>query len=101
MPRFHAGWSIGTFAGAALGVPMTALGVPLVLHLAAVALLVALAAGRRGRGASCRRVPRTRTPAAAVACSAWREPRTLAIGLMVLAFALHRGRGQRLAGARH
>jgi len=44
MPRFHAGWSIGTVAGAAAGTVMVALHVPVTVHLLAVALAVTLAA---------------------------------------------------------
>ena len=43
MPRFHAGWSIGTVAGAGIGAVMVALGVPVTAHLLAAALAVAVA----------------------------------------------------------
>ena len=87
MPRFHAGWSLGSVSGAGLGVLVTALGVPMAGHLALVAVLVLAV------------LPVTRAflPAApqeghsGSAASAWREPRTLAIGLMVMAFALTEG----------
>ena len=45
MPRFHAGWSFGAFAGAAIGIPMAAIHAPLVLHVAGFAVLAAVAAG--------------------------------------------------------
>jgi hypothetical protein len=88
LPRFHAGWSLGSIAGAALGVPVAVLEVPMPAHLTAVGVvsLGFLVVGARaflpvapthGDG------PRGR--------SAWLEPRTLAIGLMVLAFALTEG----------
>ncbi len=32
MPRFHAGWSLGSIAGAAVGIPMAAARVPLPAH---------------------------------------------------------------------
>lgn len=89
MPRFHAGWSFGNIAGAGVGVAMAAWDAPVVAHLGAVsalALVAALVAVRdflpvrsdehHGAGA-----PR----------SAWTEPRTLAIGLMVLTFAIAEG----------
>ncbi|HYB86878.1 MAG TPA: hypothetical protein VEC76_08520, partial [Streptosporangiaceae bacterium] len=41
MSRFHAGWSIGTVAGAGAGTAMVALGVPVTVHLLVVALAVA------------------------------------------------------------
>ena len=86
MPRFHAGWSVGSVVGAGLGVLVTAVGVPMTGHLALAAAVAVLA------------LPSTRTflpaepdthPGPSV--RAWREPRTLAIGLMVLAFALTEG----------
>jgi fucose permease len=87
MPRFHAGWSLGSVSGAGLGVLVTALGVPMVGHLALVAVLV-LAVLRATRDF----LPVEPEEAhAGSAASAWREPRTLAIGLMVLAFALTEG----------
>jgi len=48
MPKFHAGWSLGTVAGAGAGAAMVALGVPVTAHLLAVALAgaVVLAAWR-------------------------------------------------------
>jgi MFS family permease len=89
MPRFHAGWSIGSFAGAAVGIPMAAVHAPLVLHVPGFAVLAALATWR----AAGTYLPPTATheDEQVVACSPWREPRTLAIGVMVLAFALSEG----------
>ena len=90
MPRFHAGWSLGTFTGAGIGAVAAALGVPLAAHYAVVpALAVATA------WVACRfllPVDDEQDPAdLAPARSAWLEPRTLAIGLMVLAFTLAEG----------
>ena len=86
MPRFHAGFSLGSVAGAGLGVVMTATGVPLLGHygLAALATLAVLAATRAF-------LPAEPEQHAVSARSAWLEPRTVAIGLMVLAFALTEG----------
>ena len=56
MPKFHAGWSIGTVAGAGLGTALVALHVSVTVHLLAVAAAVAVvvpAATQIGR-ASCR-----------------------------------------------
>ena len=88
MPRFHAGWSLGSIAGAAVGVPMAAVDAPLSLHVgvAGVLALVAVALGARAFLPPVP-VPDTRERAR----SAWREPRTLAIGVMVLAFATVEG----------
>jgi fucose permease len=88
MPRFHAGWSLGSIAGAAVGVPMAAVGAPLPLHVGAcgVLALVGVVVGARAF------LPPTPVPETrAKARSAWREPRTLAIGIMVLAFATVEG----------
>ncbi|QBR91718.1 MFS transporter [Nocardioides euryhalodurans] len=86
MPRFHAAFSLGTVTGAGVGVLMTAVGVPMVGHLvlaAAAALLVL--------GTTRAFLPAAPEAHGAPAASAWLEPRTLAVGLMVLAFALTEG----------
>jgi MFS family permease len=90
MPRFHACWSLGTFTGAGVGAVAAAVGVPLAAHYAAapaLAIGVAVVASRRllpaDRPAEGDEVVDTR--------SAWLEPRTLAIGCMVLAFTLAEG----------
>jgi fucose permease len=88
MPRFHAGWSLGSITGAAIGIPMAAVHAPLVLHVAGFAVLALLAAWW---AAGTFLPPTPAAEEAASAGSAWREPRTLAIGAMVLAFALSEG----------
>lgn len=97
MPRFHAAFSLGTVAGAAGGAAAAALGVPVGWHLGLAAVLVVtltLPAVRRflptdteqeGDGHAPEGT-RTRRP-----WQAWREPRTIAIGVMVLAMALTEG----------
>ena len=91
MPRFHAGWSFGTFTGAGLGAVAAGLGVPLAAHYLVVrALAVAVALASSVRARSCRPASR-RGGARRPSRSAWLEPRTLAIGLMVLAFTLAEG----------
>jgi predicted MFS family arabinose efflux permease len=101
MPRFHAGYSVGTVAGALAGAAAVAVNVPVTAHLVAVALLVAVAVIVAVRsfvpddsddtapvpdevpaGSSLRRT-----------LSAWGEPRTLLIGVFVLAFAFTEGTG--------
>ena len=69
MSRFHAGFSVGTVAGALLGSAMIALGVSVTAHLIAVAVLVAVA--RHARGA---RLPagRARTTSSTRASAATR-----------------------------
>jgi len=88
MPRFHAGWSFGSIAGAAVGIPMAALHAPLPLHLGGAGVLALGTVWLLGRAF----LPPTGEPeTAAVSRSAWREPRTLALGVMVLAFATVEG----------
>lgn len=89
MPRFHAGWSFGSIAGAAVGVPMAALSAPLMLHMGAAGLLavvVVLAASRSFLPVSTEPEQPGEVPG-----SAWLEPRTMAIGVMVLCFAAVEG----------
>ena len=97
MSRFHAGWSVGTVTGAGAGTAMVALGVPVTVHLLAVALVVAATvpvAARRflphapapapadaGDGTAARRSP----------LAAWTEPRTLLIGLFMLCMTFTEG----------
>lgn len=88
MPRFHAGFSFGTIAGSGIGVPMAALHVPIEVHVSAVVLL---SFGAVVVAARYFLPPPPAEETAAPARSAWLEPRTLAIGVMVLAFALTEG----------
>jgi predicted MFS family arabinose efflux permease len=94
MSRFHAGWSIGTVAGAGIGAAMVALGVPVTVHLLAAAVAVVAAVPIAARrflpharaaadrdGAADRRSP----------LAAWTELRTLLIGLFVLCMAFTEG----------
>jgi fucose permease len=100
LPRFHAAWSVGSVAGAGLGAGAARLGVPVAAHLGVLAVVVlvgtlfgaraflpaspaATADGTAGRdGAAARR---------GALLAAWREPRTLLIGLLVLLMAFTEG----------
>jgi predicted MFS family arabinose efflux permease len=94
MSRFHAGFSVGTVAGAGVGAAMVALGIGVMPHLIVVAaLVVAIVPVIALRGflphvVEGRSVSSTRT-----ALAAWREPRTLLIGLFVLCMAFTEGTG--------
>ena len=91
MPRFHAGFSVGSVAGALVGAGAAAGGLPVESQLALTGV-VALAAV-----AVCLRafLPVTEAhvdaPAALRVSQAWREPRTLLVGVLVLCFAFVEG----------
>jgi MFS family permease len=98
MPRFHAGFSLGAVAGAASGALAAAAGMSVTWHIVAVvtvafAAVLGLSALYLPDGAMTSTdtqgpdSPGTRRRALA----AWTEPRTLMIGLMVLAAALTEG----------
>ena len=99
MPRFHAGWSVGTVAGAVAGTALVALGVPVTAHLLAAALGIAVAVPAATRGF----LPAGHAMAAAGTASgpaprrhplaAWTEPRTLLIGVLVLCMTVIEGSG--------
>jgi fucose permease len=103
MSRFHAGFSVGTVAGALIGTAMVALEVGVTIHLlvVAVALGIAVPIGVRAflpdtaahedtvDSAVAPKMPES--PKSAL--SAWRERRTILIGIFVLAFAFAEGTG--------
>jgi predicted MFS family arabinose efflux permease len=95
LPRFHAGWSIGTVAGAGIGAVMVVLGVPVTAHLLAASVVVAVVVPVAAR----RFLPGTHAPAPGDRSArrrqlaAWTDPRTLLIGLFVLCMALTEGTG--------
>ena len=91
MPRFHAGFSVGTVAGALLGAAAAASALAVEVQLLLTALLVT------GTVAVCLRAflpvepAHHDAPAGLRVGQAWREPRTLLIGLLVLCFAFVEG----------
>lgn len=99
MPRFHAGFSFGTMAGAGLGAVAAWAGLPVLAHLALVlgvslagvlwAVRAFLPAGthdeHHDEHGGADGAPRRG------AFATWTEPRTLLIGLVVLAAALTEG----------
>ena len=90
LSRFHAVYSIGTVAGGLVGAAVIALRVPLAAHLALVGVGVATVVGFAVRG-FVPNPPAAETTAAPL--RAWRERRTLLIGLVILAFAFAEGTG--------
>jgi fucose permease len=105
MPKFHAGWSMGTVAGAGLGAALIATRVPVLPHLLAVAVATAVLVPLSVRGflpaavdhsspdrqdgrAGPDSQPKKRSPLAA-----WTERRTLLIGVFVLCVTIIEGTG--------
>ena len=90
MPRFHAGFSLGTVIGALVGASCARAGVSLPAQLA-VSVVGILVLGLL----AVRMFLPVRRPEPGEATgsvrTAWREPRTLLLGLLVLAFALCEG----------
>jgi MFS family permease len=95
MSRFHAGFSLGTVAGALVGAAMVALGVPVTAHLLGVAIVVGLVVpwGARAFVDDAAGISEQEKAGRRSALAAWREPRTLLIGVFVLAFAFAEGTG--------
>jgi MFS family permease len=95
MPRFHAGWSVGTFAGALIGSLMVAIHVGVTPQLVAVAVLVAIAVplGTRSFLAVGNDARPVEGEARRSPFKAWTEPRTLLVGVFVLCFAFTEGTG--------
>ena len=114
MPRFHAGFSVGTVAGALLGALLIQLGVGIAANLVAVGVLVAVAVAIQAAGfLSAGRAPQDDAPVGSLADTqadpadsalpegpgpatltlqeAWLEPRTLLVGLSVMIFAFTEG----------
>ncbi|HEU5266307.1 MAG TPA: MFS transporter, partial [Jatrophihabitans sp.] len=96
MARFHAGFSVGTVAGALLGALMVAGHVPVTAHLLLVAIAIGFVVCRGTRGFvddAAGIAEHSEVSGRRSAFAAWREPRTLLIGVFVLAFAFAEGAG--------
>ncbi|RYC14708.1 MFS transporter [Nocardioides zhouii] len=89
MPRFHAGFSGGTVVGALAGALLVELSVPAAAHLGAVVLLALVLVWRTSP--AFLPVVETHEEQRISAARAWLEPRTLLIGVMVLALAMTEG----------
>lgn len=98
MPLFHAFFSIGTVAGAGMGIAMAALGIGVGWHVWAVAVLM-FVTGIVGLGAVPTREPLdgagasapSRRERMATALAVWREPRIYAIGAIMLGMSFAEG----------
>lgn len=96
MPRYHAGFSLGTVVAAGLAALAARLDVPVHVHLPAVLVVSCVAVAwcvRRFLPAAghAERADASTGAVARRAFGAWLEPRTLLIGLVVLAAALTEG----------
>ena len=91
MPRFHAGFSVGTVAGALVGAGAAAADVPVALQLALTGVGALLAVAACLRAFLPVEAAAVDAPVALRVSQAWREPRTLLVGLMVLCFAFVEG----------
>ncbi|KOV82798.1 MFS transporter [Nocardia sp. NRRL S-836] len=89
MPRFHAMWSLGTVAAAGLASLVAWLVLPVTAHLVVVAAVVAGGTLLAARTYSFAGEPEHGTGSGVLA--AWREPRTLLIGALVLVLAFTEG----------
>jgi MFS family permease len=91
MPRFHAGFSLGTVLGAGLSASAAAIGVPVSGQLFLTAALTAVVMTMVVRRyLPYDPLPRGETPALSVR-QAWREPRTILVGLVMLGFGFTEG----------
>lgn len=94
MPRLHAAFSGGTVVSALIGAGLSRLGVPILAHLIGVGLLVAILAAwcvRRFLPRSVEVEHDDDTAAGDSVFTAWREPKTLLIGFVMLAAAFTEG----------
>ena len=96
MPQFHAAFSGGAFVGALIGAGLSNLGVGLPVHLlviAGIVLLVTMTVPRYFLPHITEPVPAEGEPKAAKGPSAWRDGRTLLIGVVLLGATLTEGAG--------
>jgi MFS family permease len=96
MPKFHAAFSGGAFIGALVGAGLSGLGVGLPQHLLVIAGVVALLTFITPRYFLPHTVPESRPNGELKASrgpSAWRDSRTLLIGVVVLGATLTEGAG--------
>ncbi|MDQ4046667.1 MAG: MFS transporter [Actinomycetota bacterium] len=96
MPKFHAAFSGGAFVGALVGAGLSGMGVGLPQHLLVIAGVVAILTFITPRYFLPHEVPEVRPdgePKPSRGPSAWRDSRTLLIGVVVLGATLTEGAG--------
>ena len=99
LPLFHAFFSFGTVLGAGLGVLFIALSLNVLTHLAIIAVVIVVVAFaavpqvpvREGLDETAEHAPSGWRKRLGVALSAWREPRTYALGVVMLGMAFAEG----------
>jgi fucose permease len=92
MPRFHAGFSVGTVMGGLVGAGMNAIHVNVTAHLIGMALLIGVGVPLASFGfLPMVEVPHDEHAERKHPLHAWVEPRTLLIGLFVLTMAFAEG----------
>lgn len=91
LPRLHAGFSVGTVVGALLGAAAAATTIDVQVQLLATAVVTTVAAVLCLRAFFPVTPPHENAPAALRVADAWREPRTLLLGVLVLCFAFVEG----------
>ena len=106
VPQFHAAFSVGSVVGSLLGAAVSWAQVPVVIHFVALSALTLVVRLLAVPGAVLETMPQRSaadgagtaplTPAARgagmrTALAAWREPRTLLIGIIVMSAALSEG----------
>jgi hypothetical protein len=91
MPRFHAGFSLGTVLGAGLSAGAAAVGLPVSAQLLLTAALIAVVMSLVVRRFLPFRPPPAGTGPATSVGRAWREPRTVLIGMVMLGFGFTEG----------
>jgi predicted MFS family arabinose efflux permease len=93
MARFHGGFSLGTVLGAGTGAVAASIGLGVAAQIIATAVLlvvlaaVGIASFTHSRPAAHGGGPKSRS----LVLAAWRTPRTVIVGVMVLAFAFTEG----------
>ena len=92
MPRLHAAFSLGTVTGAGLGAASAVMGVPVAVQIIVVAaVLPVVVTVATKRFLPVQVATAEEKAAGAGVLAAWREPRTLLVGLLVLGFAFTEG----------
>ncbi|WP_433372306.1 MFS transporter [Actinoplanes sp. CA-142083] len=91
MPRFHAGFSLGTVLGAGMSALAAASGLPIWAQLYLTATLTAVVTFPTVRVFLPHTPPAEDEPRPVSVSQAWREPRTILIGLIMLGFGFTEG----------